>query len=458
MQDYAKFLESKSQLGTGSGFAPTFLPDWLIDFQASLTEWAVRNGRGAIFADCGLGKSPMELVWAENVLRKTGKPVLIMTPLAVTSQFVREGEKFGIECKRTKGGKVHQGINVTNYEQLHHYNPNDFGGAAGDESGGIKDFDSQRRKEVTEFFRRLPYRLLATATPAPNDFVELGNSSEALGDLGHMDMLSRFFKNDDKSIFLHGTKYGDMTQKQWRFKPHAEQSFWRWVCSWARACRKPSDLGFDDARFVLPELVTNEHTVKTRKPRPGSLYDLGANTLEEQREEQRRTIPERCEKVAELVNHTEPVVVWCHLNDEAELCERLIPGAIQVSGSDSDDRKEEVFTAFSAEQIRVLVTKGKIAGWGLNWQHCSHQTFFPSHSFEMFYQCVRRSWRFGQTKQVTIDVVTSPGAIGVLESLRRKSAAADRMFARLVEYMHRSQHVGRGAYGCEDVEVPAWLS
>jgi hypothetical protein len=451
LEEYHGFLHGKVSYGATTGFEPVFMHDGFFAFQRALAEWAVRKGRAAIFAGCGLGKSLLELVWAENMVHKTGKPVLILTPPAVAWQFVQEGEKFGIECRRTRGGTVHSGINVTNYEQLHHYDPTDFGAAAGDESGAIKDFTSRTRQNVTEFFRRLPYRLLATATPAPNDYVELGNSSEALGEMGFQDMITRFFIKEVKKDYLG---WGRNT---YRMRGHAVRDFWRWVCSWARACRMPSDLGFDDGPFVLPELVTREHEVKANLPAPGWLFDMPAQDLREQQAEQRRTIPERCAKVAELVDHREPAIVWCHLNDEADLCERLIPGAVQVSGSDSDDRKEEVFAAFSAGQIRVLVTKPKLGGWGLNWQHCAHQTFFPSHSFEAWFQCVRRSWRFGQTRRVLIDVVTTEGATRVMASLRRKNEQADRMFAELVFLMNDSLKMGRSAYGDSPEEVPGWL-
>lgn len=459
MNDYQEFLSLKRGAETWHGFEAESLPSVLFDFQKHLVEWAIRKGRAAIFADCGLGKTAMELAWADAIHRRTNKPVLILTPLAVAGQFVREGEKFGIECKRVKEGLSHPGINVTNYEQLHYYDPHDYEAVIGDESGCIKDFMSRRRKDVTEFFKRVRYRLLATATPAPNDFIELGTSSEALGDLGHMDMLARFFKNEDKTIFLHGTKYGDLTQKNWRFKPHAEEAFWRWICSWGRACRKPSDLGFDDGRFVLPELKIAQHEVSPARMADGFLFDIGSKTLAEQREVERRTVPERCERAAALaLKHKGASVVWCHLNAEADLCERIIPGAIQVSGSDSDNAKEEKFAAFQSGQALKLVTKPKVAAWGLNWQHCAHQTFFPSNSFEQWYQCVRRSWRFGQKKTVRVDMVTSDGSADVLANLNRKAAAAERMFAKLVEFMHRFQTIGRSRYGELEPKIPAWMS
>lgn len=396
--------------------------------------------------------SVMCLVWSENVLRKTGKPVLILTPPTVGPQFVREGAKFGIECKHVKDGKFHSGVNVTNYEQLKHYNPTDFSGVAADESGGIKHFDSKRTAEVTEFMRTLPYRLLCTATAAPNDYIELGTSSEALGEMGFQDLVTRFFKQQTSKDHLGWgrTKYV--------MRPHAEKDFWRWVCSWARAVRKPSDLGFDDGRFVLPELLTTEHVIEAKTKRPGVLFDLPAITLEEQREERRRTLDERCEKVAALVDHNESAICWCHLNDEGDLLEKLIAGSVQVSGSDTDEEKEEKLLAFINGEYRVLVTKPVVAGWGLNLQHCAHETFFPAHSFEQFYQAVRRCWRFGQTRPVRVDMVASEGERGVLSNLQRKASAADAMFSKLVELMNDQLGIIRRNPFTKQAERPSWLS
>jgi hypothetical protein len=458
VNDYRAFIGAKSQFGADSGFEPVWIPEFLYPFQSALTGWSVRKGRAALFEDCGLGKTPQYLVWAENVCRYTSGRVLVLTPLAVSPQTVREAEKFGIAAALSRDGSLPERITVTNYERLHHFDAADFAGVVCDESSILKNFAGVRRKAVTEFLRRVRYRLLCTATAAPNDFTELGTSSEAVGDLGHMDMLARFFKNDDGSVFLHGTKYGDMTQKRWRFKPHAESGFWRWVCSWARACRKPSDLGFDDGRFELPELVTNEHRVKALRPAPGRLFDVPAETLEEEREEQRRTVPERCERAAELVGRQPCSIAWYDLRDEGDLLKRLIPDAELVTGSDADERKEEIFLAFAAGRVARLITHPKIGGFGMNWQHCGHQTFFPSHSFEQWYQCVRRSLRYGREGPVVVDVVTTDGADSKLANLRRKADAADAMFARLVGFMNDSLRVGRGGYGDTPIEIPAWLS
>ena len=457
--NYAAFIDSKTQHGADDGFAPLWMPPELFDFQATLTEWALRKGRSALFEDTGLGKTVQQLTWAENVVRKSNRPVLLLTPLAVAHQTVAEAGKFGIEAKRSGDGTLPASpcVVVTNYERLHYFRPHDFAGVVCDESSILKSFDGSTRAEITAFMRTVPYRLLCTATAAPNDYIELGTSSEALGYLGYTDMLTRFFKNDNSTGSAEGGRmYGEVVR--WRFKGHAELPFWRWVCSWARAIRKPSDVGGDDARFVLPPLLQTEHAIKARAPKDGALFTLPAVGLDEQREERRRTIRERCEKVAELVNGTgRPALSWCHLNAEGDLLESLIPDAVQISGSDSDDAKEEAFLGFVRGDIRVLITKPAIGAWGLNFQHCAHVTMFPSHSYEQTYQGIRRCWRFGQTRPVQVDMVTSEGERGVMGNLQRKSVAADAMFARLVEEMNRAQGVSRSRAFTRSTEVPSWL-
>jgi hypothetical protein len=453
---YLTFLREKTQAGADSGFEPVWMPDFLFDFQASMVEWSLRKGRAALFEDCGLGKTPQELVWGENVVRKTNGNVLLKAPLAVAQQIVREANKFGIDAHLSRDGKVRRGINITNYERLHLFDPNDFVGTVDDESSILKNFAGARRAEITEFDRRMRYRLHGTATAAPNDYTELGTSSEALGYLGHVDMLNRFFKND---LNNSSTGRGFMgAANSWRFKGHAEQAFWRWVCSWARAIRRPSDLGFDDTNFVLPPLEEVEHVVDANLLADGMLFALPAQGLKEQREERRRTVQERCEYVAGLVNGTgQPALVWCHLNEEGDLLERLIPDAVQVSGKDSDDAKEERLLAFADNKARVLITKPKIGAWGLNFQHCAHVTTFPSHSFEQEYQCVRRCWRFGQKRKVRVDMVATEGERGVLKNVQRKAAKADAMFTALVAQMNSAMAVDRSTTFTQREEIPAWL-
>ena len=453
-QNYTDFLASKAQLRGYHGFDPVWMPDFLYDFQSLLVEWAVRKGRCAVFANTGLGKTPIQLVWAENVVRKTGGRVLILTPLAVARQTSREAEKFGIEALVSRDGGLPCNIVITNYERLHYFNPGDFVGVVCDESSALKNFDGVRRAAITEFMRRHPYRLLATATAAPNDYIELGTSSEALGELGFVDMLSKFFKKAEKTYTRRDEHRGDA----WRFRGHAEQHFWSWVCSWARSIRTPSDMGCDDGPFILPPLTINEHIIEASRPRDGFLFEVPAVGLREQREERRRTLAERCEKAASLVNDTgEPAICWCHLNDEGDILERIIPDSAQVAGADSDDKKTDTIEAFIDGKIRVLVTKSRIAGWGLNLQHCAHQTFFPSHSWESWYQSVRRSWRFGQTKEVVVDVIASNGDAEVMANMNRKQDAADKMFEQLVALMFDSMEIQTEPYGGTKGKAPSWM-
>ena len=453
--NYQDFLSSKMQLSGEHGFDPLWLPDFLFDFQRELVTWATRKGRAAIFADTGLGKTPMQLVWAENVVRKTGGRVLILTPLAVAWQTEREAKKFGIDARVSRDGAIDKSqILITNYERLHYFNRDDFVGTVCDESGCIKNFDGVRKAAVTEFMRMQPYRLLCTATAAPNDYIELGTSSEALGELGYTDMLSRFFKKDSKIHVLQDIHKGG----KYHLRGHAVRDFWRWVCSWARACRKPSDIGGKDGAFILPPLTAREHVVKASTLREGWLFDMPAVGLQEQREERRRTLKERCEMAASLVNGTgKPAICWCHLNSEGDLLTRLIPDAVQVAGKDTDEHKETTFQKFCDGEIRVLVSKPIIAAFGLNFQHCAHQTFFPSHSFEQWYQAVRRCWRFGQKNPVVIDVISSEGERDVLRNLQRKQDAADAMFTSLISMMRDSLKVAIEPYKGIKEEVPAWL-
>ena len=463
MNDYAEFLHNKSQLDSAGGFEPLDVPDFLFGFQKYLVDWSVRQGRGALFADCGMGKTPMELSWAHNVHKHTGKPVLMVTPLAVGFQIQMEADKFGFEADISRTGRVSAPITITNYERIDKFDPDDFAGVVCDESSAIKAFDGVRRAQVTEFLRRLPYRLMGTATAAPNDYIELGTSSEALGELGHLDMLNRFFVNNNRTSDTKGHWKGHsmpraFEQKQWRFKGHAEQPFWRWVSSWARAIRRPSDYGYDDDGFILPPLHHRVHVVEARTPHPDMLFDAPAFGLSEEREELRRTIDERCEMAAEVLADADSGVAWCHLNDESTRLARLIDGAVEVSGSDSPEAKEEKLMAFTKGEVRVLVTKPKIGAWGLNWQHCHRMTFFPSHSYEQYYQAVRRSWRFGQTQPVTVDLITTEGQARVLDNLQRKAAQADAMFDALIEHMNAALAVERSKYTPTPVEIPVWLT
>jgi len=461
--DYESFLRQKSQLGGFHGFEPVFMPDCLFPFQAFMTDWAVRQGRGALVEDCGLGKTIQELVFGENVVRKTNKNVLIGAPLAVSHQFVREGDKFGIEVKRSDDGKPKGKITVANYEKLHLFEPNDFICLIGDEGGCLKNFKSARKNLIIEFTRKMPYRLFGSATFAPNDYIELGNTSEALGEKGFLDMLDEFFKNtQNESAYSRGHFLGQSGEiSKWRFKPHAQQWFWKWVCSWARACRKPSDLGFEDNGFILPPLIENQHVVEKSFTRPGELFPRLAVGLGEQRDEMRRTVNERCEKVAELMDGKPASIAWCHLDQEHDLLEKMLGDkAFSVRGGLADDEKERRLLGFINRERPFLISKPQVAGFGLNLEFCNHMAYFTGHSFEQFYQSTRRCWRFGQTKPVTVDVVTTKGCISVLANLQRKAVQADRMFTELIANMSNATNSRWDEESdiSPKLEVPAWIN
>jgi len=454
--DYKQFLSAKKHLAGNFGFEPVYMPDMLFKFQKNLVDWSVRKGRASIFADCGLGKTFIQLTWGQNIIQKTNGRVLLLTPLAVGAQTVIEAQKLGVEAHRSSDGKFPASAKliIANYERLHYFDASDFVGLICDESSILKNFDGKTKSAVTDFMRKLPYRLLCTATAAPNDFIELGTSSEALGDLGFLDMIGKFFKKNDTTM----SRKDEHRSGLYRFRGHAERDFWRWVCSWARAVRRPSDIGGDDAGYELPPLITNQHVVKADKPLDGFLFSMPAHGLAEQRQERSRTTKERCEQASAIANsHNESCVSWCYLNKESDMLTKMIDGAVCVSGHDDDERKEEVFTAFATGEIKKLVTKPTIAGMGLNWQHCHYQTFFPSHSFEQMYQAVRRCWRFGQKHAVTVDMITSEGESNIIASLKRKADAADQMFSKLVSLMNNELKIEQEEKHTKIETLPPWL-
>jgi hypothetical protein len=477
---YTEFLANKSQAGAMGGFDPIWMPSFLFDFQAALVEWSIRKGRAAIFADCGLGKTPMQLVWAQNVVEKTNKPVLIVTPLAVSRQTIEEGEKFGIDCKQSRDGKIgNHKIVVTNYERLHYFDQSQFAGVVCDESSILKSFNGITRKLITRFTSKTPYRLLCTATAAPNDYVELGTSSEALGELSNSEMLRMFFKylddkgqrkerqqQDEAGAFIEANPnyYKKLSYRvaqtigQWRLKHHAVQHFWRWVASWAKACRMPSDLGFDDSKFILPPLNTRDHIIPVKTPPPGRLFNVPAIGLRDERIERRRTLNERCEFAEKLTDHNESAVIWCHMNSEADLLEEIIGDAQQVAGRTPDDKKIELYERFRSGDLRVLIIKPKIGAWGLNWEHCHNVVTFASHSYEQFYQSVRRCWRFGQKHPVNLDIIATEGEVRTLANMKLKAKKSDIMFKSLVKEMNCATNIDRNNNYTNTEEIPSWLS
>lgn len=458
--DYKEYIENKGHYSGNSGFDPLYIPDKMFEFQKFLLRWSVNMGRSAVFADCGLGKSFIELAYAENIVRKTGGNVLLLTPLAVGAQMVNEAEKFGINATRSRDGIIHDKITITNYEQLHNFNPDDFTGVVCDESSILKNFQGKIKTQITGFMRKIKYRLLATATAAPNDWTELGTSSEALGYLRHMDMLDKFFhntQNDCKTSYRNSRWGGNITNK-WILKGHAVDPFWQWVASWAKAVNKPSDIGFKNDGYDLPELNVIDHELPLVGRKSNCLFDLPAVGLAEQREERKATINERCERAAEIANNCNDFcVVWCNLNAEGDLLEKLIPDAVQVSGRDNDDKKESKLMAFTNKNERVLITKPKIGAWGLNWQHCNNMTYFPTHSFEQFYQSVRRCWRFGQERKVNCNLIFTEGDKKVIENLRYKKTQSEEMFTRLVEFMNNPNEIKSKIRNFNKPILPEWL-
>lgn len=442
---YKKFLKNKGIRNNMQGFKPLWIPDFLYDFQKELVDWSIRKGKASLFEDCGLGKTPQQLVWAENILKKTNGKVLIVTPLAVSYQTIKEAEKFGIKAKRSRNGVIRKGINITNYERLGYFNSNDFDGIVCDESSILKNFDGKTRRHITDFMSKINYRLLCTATPAPNDFVELGTSSEALGEMTRSQMLGMFFTHDGKN------------SSQWNLKGFAKKRFWQWVSTWARAIRKPSDLGFNDRAFTLPPLHFLKHIVKSNY-KERALLPSSAMGLNEQRAEKRRTLFLRCEKVASLVSKDKPCLIWCHLNDEGDLLEKIIPDSVQVSGKNSDDYKENKLIGFAKGDVRVLITKPKIGGFGMNWQHCSEMTFFPSHSHEQFYQASRRCWRFGQKNEVNCHLVASNRESIIMHNMIRKERQAIEMYSGIIREMSEFQ-LGKKKEKIKTrkIELPKWL-
>lgn len=456
-KEYCTFLESKLQWGDRQGFDPGELSTHLFDYQSYLIDWSLRQGRSAIFADCGLGKSPMALEWARKVVERTNRPVLFVTPIAVGQQIQAEAEKFGVESTRSRDGQCDYTptVWITNYEQLHKFDPSRFAGVVCDESSSIKDFKSKRKAVVVEFMRTIQYRLMTTATAAPNDYHELGTTSEALGLLGYRDMITTFFKEQEKTGNESKLGWG---RTKYRFRGHAQGPFWSWVCSWARSCRRPSDIGFDDSKLVLPELIERSHVIDASIPREGMLFAMPAQNLQEEREERRQTMQARCEYAASVANnHDGHSVVWCNLNDEGKLLTRLVNDAVEVSGSMRDEQKEDALVAFTRGQIKRLVIKPKIGAWGLNWQHCHNVVAFPTHSFEQYYQLVRRCYRFGQLHPVTVSLVLSEGEIAVLDNLQRKQRQCELMFNNIVAHMHNAMHLlTKDHYPMEEV-LPSWL-
>lgn len=420
MNDYTSFLDRKLSRVAPTGIAGySDLPAGLFPHQAALTKWAIQRGRAAIFADTGLGKMRMELVWADAVQRHTCKPIMIHTPLAVAAQLAAEAEAIGIATKVCREpGDLIAGINIANYERLHKFDTSIFGGVVLDESGCIKHHDTKTFRALTDAYANTPFKLPATATPAPNDWTELGTHAEFLGICTRAEMLAEFFTHDG----------GDTSV--WRLKGHAREIFWRWVASWGAMIRKPSNLGFDDGAYNLPPLHLHEHLVEYEMPLNGMLFATEAQSLSERREARKASMEDRVRECAAMVNaeKSEPWVVWCDLNAEGDALTKAIDGAVQISGADDTDTKERRLVDFAQGRSRVLVSKPSICGWGLNWQHSARMAFVGvTDSYEAYYQAVRRCWRFGQSRDVHVHIFASKAEGAIVANLKRKEREAGEM-------------------------------
>lgn len=457
---YLAFLETKRLVDPPTGINPddAILPDVLFPFQRDLVRWALSRGRAAIFAGTGLGKSLMELSWGNAVAAHTGKSVLLLAPLAVAAQMVREGEKFGVPCRLVgKQSEVADGVNITNYQKLQHFDVSAFGGVILDESSILKNTDGKYRTDLIKQCSSVPFRLAATATPAPNDHMELGNHAEFLGVMSQTDMLATFFTHD-----------GGDTSK-WILKGHAQDVFWRWMASWSVMLRTPSDLGYSDDGYNLPPLNYHMHEVHADPVfADGDLFASVsvASSLKERQAAKRDSIAQRVAKAAELVPPGKPCVIWCHLNGEAEALAAAIPGSINLHGSLKDEEKERIMLAFTNGEIDCLITKPSIASMGLNWQ-CCHETIFVglNDSWEQLYQAIRRFWRFGQTHPVNVHIISAITEGATLANIQRKDAEAEKMACAMVA--HTKDLTSRAVRGSTrenadynpsmKMEVPSWL-
>ena len=435
--DYQEFIRAKKHSLGDHGFDPTWIPDGAFDFQQAIIEKAVKKGRIGIFADTGLGKTLIQLSIAENVIRHTNKRVLILTPLAVAFQFINEATRINIDdIAHSKDGTLTKKITICNYERLHLLNPDDFECVMLDESSILKNFEGKTRDAIIAFVKKVPYRFLSTATPSPNDFIELGNSSEALGYMGYMDMLTKFFKSNQGSSDSNNRNIGE----KFYLKPHAEWDFFAWVNQWSIMIKKPSDLGFSDDNFHLPLLQVNKHITLNEKSwcidGQQSLFAMPAARLTEVREEQKLTVKERCENAIKLASG-KTSVYWCNLNEESALLKELDKDAVEILGGMSIDKKEDILISFAKGEIKRIITKAKMTSMGLNWQHCNHTVFFPTYSYEQYYQAIRRFWRYGQKHEVVCDMVISEGQERVMQALEEKTQKAILLYGNLVAAANR---------------------
>jgi len=461
IMEYKDFLKNKNIIPPSTGLVN--VPDLhndMFDFQRSVVSWACKRGRAAIFAGTGLGKSFQELAWANALYEATGERTIIFTPLAVAAQMKREAVKFGIDADHVhKMDDSNKPIIITNYQKLDHFNLSKFGGVVLDESSILKNQSGHYRTKLIKQCQKIPYRLAATATPSPNDYMELGNHSEFCGIMSYTDMLSTFFVHDAAKT------------QDWRLKGHAETEFWKWMASWSVMFQSPYDLGFDGSKYILPELIQEQHTVGVEYKsniNTGMLFPLEAQSMSERLSARRATIEDRVNKAAEIVAQKTdtPWVIWCNLNDESNMLANKIPGAVEIVGSMSEEKKEDILEQFANGNIRVLISKPSLTGFGMNWQHCNNTVFVGlNDSFEQIYQAIRRFWRFGQTKPVYAHFIASEIEGAVVANIKRKELQCEHMMRQMVKHMADLNAINiRGAVRdtlnyipTHKMELPSWI-
>jgi len=453
LEQYRRFIASRAVDTQMRGMKPKEINPSAKAHQKAVMDFSLNAGMSAAFLDTGLGKSFVELEFARQVAEETRKPVLILTPLAVAGQMIREGHKFGIDARQIREQhEVGQGVMVANYERLPKLDPSIFGGVVLDESSILKSFAGRTRNMLMDAFKDCHFKLAATATPSPNDHMELGNHAEFLGVMRQQEMLSKWFINDTSTA-----------SQDWRLKGHAVEDFWQWVASWSRCATLPSDLGGDDTGYILPEIIRELHEVSADRSQDtqGMLFRIPEMSATSFHAEKRLTLEDRCRLAADLATHDDPVTVWCETNDESSMLAKMIPGAVEVHGALDADEKERRLLSFADGEYRVIVTKPKLAGFGVNWQHCAHAVFASiSFSYEQHYQAVRRSHRFGQQKQVKNDIVISDTERSIWDAVNLKGKKHDEMKRRMADAMRKAQSTAKTRVKYDrplDLAFPSWI-
>ena len=425
--DYSSFLKEKEEKIEDSGFVveDSELNSNLFDWQREIVKWCLKKGKSALFEDTGLGKTIQQLAWAEAIVNHTKGKVLILAPLAVSKQTAKEGEKFGIKVNIIeKEEDIKEGINITNYEKLHKFDTNQFIGICLDESSILKSYSGKTTMELIDLFRNTPYKLSCSATPSPNDYTELGNQAEFLNVMTMNEMLAMYFINDAS----HGNG--------WRLKGHSEFEFYKWITEWAILINNPSNLGYDGSAYNLPKLNINKIVLESKTWETDTLFPVAAETLGERREARKSSIPEKMNKIKELVKNMDNCLIWCDFNYESEEIKKAVPEGYEIKGSDTPEYKEIGMVGFSEGKIKILISKPSICGFGMNWQNCNNMIFCGlSDSYEQFYQAIRRCWRFGQKKEVNVYIIISDKEMNMIENIQKKEKQHQKMSKNMIDIM-----------------------